>query len=464
MPADPFPQDSTPQPMSDALSGDPGVLAGEPALGELRAILLGEDRAQFDQLKQDVVEVKQLLVDDEKLAPLIAPALDKALRARIDQNREEMIEALYPIIGQAVVRAVREAVQDLARTVDARVRTSFSPRAAFERFRARMKGVSSAELALREVLPFQVEEIFLIHRASGLLLRHLSVNAGQGKDTDLISGMLTAVRDFAGDAFGRDPGEELGVIEYGGRRILIEAAEDVMMAVVVEGVEPAGFRAAMRERVIEIENRYRVLLRHYDGDATPFAAVDPQLNSLPAEAPPAGSPPLSRSQKRLLGVLLGLVLLCSVSSCVAGGWLFRMLDARWRQPVVVIPPTPTTVAPTFTPTPTSTATPTATPTATATQPPTPTSTPTSSPTPTSTPTPALAALVNNVRLNVRSGPGLVFPVVTVLPPGSSLQIVTQSSDLAWWNVCCLADGTSGWISAAYVLTSNVGEPPATPTP
>ena len=123
-------------------------------LAELRAILLVDDRAHVGQVTHDVADLKQLLGDDEKLTQIIAPVMDRALRTSIEQNREEMIEALYPIIGQTVVRAVREAVQDLARTVDARVRTSFSPGLVFERLQARMRGVSSADLALRDALPF----------------------------------------------------------------------------------------------------------------------------------------------------------------------------------------------------------------------------------------------------------------------------------------------------------------------
>ena len=365
-----------------------------------------------------------------------------------------------------VVRAVREAVQDLARTVDARVRTSFSPGLVFERLQARMRGVPSADLALRDALPFRVEEVFLIHRASGLLLRHVSIDPAATQDSDLISGMLTAVRDFAADAFGRRAGEQLDVIEYGGRRILIEAAEDVYLAVVVEGVEPSGFRATMRDRVIGIENRYYALLRNYEGDATPFAAVDPQLTSLSSGEPETGSPALSRNQKRIVAGLIGVVFLCGIVTCLGGGWLFRALDTRWMQNVIVVTATPTVTVPT--PSPTATPTATATPTSTPTPTPSPTDTPTSTLTPSFTPTPSptleSAALVSSVRLNVRSGPGLLFPVVTVLPRGSTVRIVAQSGDRAWWNVCCLADGSSGWISAAYVLIGKPLPTPVTPTP
>lgn len=466
MPADEIPQDESLQSDSEDRDGAAALPSDDAFLAELQTILLSQDRAHVDQVTNDVADLKQLLQDDEKLTQVIAPVMDRALRTSIEQNREEMIEALYPIIGQTVVRAVREAVQDLARTVDARVRTSFSPGMIFERLQARMRGVPSADLALRDALPFRVEEILLIHRASGLLLRHVSIDPAATQDSDLVSGMLTAVRDFTADAFGRRAGEQLDVIEYGGRRILIEAAEDVYLAVVVDGVEPSGFRAEMRDRVIDIDNRYHAVLHNYAGDATPFAAVDPQLTLLSVGVPETGSPALSRNQKRVVAGLIGVMFLCGIVTCLGGRWLFRALDARWTQDVIVVTATPTLTVPAPSPaaTPTATATPTSTPTLTPAPTATPTATWTSSPTPTPSPTLELAALVSNVRLNVRSGPGLVFPVVTVLPPGSTLRVVTQSSDLAWWNVCCLADGSSGWISTAYVLIGNVLPTPVTPAP
>lgn len=63
-------------------------------------------------LRQDVVDVRQLVADDEKLAPIIAPALDKALCVRVEHNREEMIKALCSIMGRAVMR---EPIRNLAR-------------------------------------------------------------------------------------------------------------------------------------------------------------------------------------------------------------------------------------------------------------------------------------------------------------------------------------------------------------
>jgi hypothetical protein len=62
----------------------------------------------------------------------------------------------------------------------------------------------------------------LIHRETGLLLRHVTSEPEALPDSDLVSGMLTAIRDFVGDAVGGDPESDvdLDAIQYGAEAIL----------------------------------------------------------------------------------------------------------------------------------------------------------------------------------------------------------------------------------------------------
>ncbi|MEA3334504.1 MAG: SH3 domain-containing protein [Chloroflexota bacterium] len=470
--------------MSDRIDGTPGdpaleeppdeasrarAPAGDDGLSELRSILLDQERQQLGDVSFDVDELKALLADQDALAAMIAPSLDDALRRKIEQNRDEMIEVLYPIIGQTVVRAVAESVQDLARNVDARVRTSLTPASAWRRIQASFSGVSGAELALRDALPFKVIELFLIHRETGLLLRHLTAEGESWPDTDLIGGMLTAIRDFAGEAFGRGQEGQLDAIQYGDRRILIEAAEHIYLAVVVEGVEPVGFRNHMRETVFDVENRFRYEFRDFDGDFSAFGAVDPMLSDLLVDNEVGKEPPLSRTQRRILWGLVATMLACSLLACLGGAWLVKALDSRWLQPVAVVLPSATlTKQPTATVAASATPTPTETSTMTPSSTPSPTSSPTATPSPTLTPMPAtLAPLVtpqrggsvDGVRLNVRAGPGLEFPVRVVAAPGETYQLLGRSEDGQWWQICCMEDGSPAWVFAQYILA-----PEATPTP
>lgn len=448
-------------------SPQPEPLSDDQALAELRRILLEPTQAQVDRLAAT-------LDDPQALAAIVSPALGEAIRRKIREGRDEMVEALYPILGQMVTRAVTEAVRELARAVDARMRYSFTPQAILRRVRARLSGVSEAELALREALPFQVAEVFVIHRETGLLLWHASRDPAASADTDLISGMLTAIRDFTAEAFGRERPGELDEIQYGDRRILIEATQLLYLAVVVDGVEPPGFRARLREVAVALSQANAAGLRDYGGDPSALQGLEQAGTALIRAAEPAETPPpgLTRSQKRALALALTALVLCCALALLAAAWVARVTRALATTPVpvvVVVTATPT-VTPTATSTPTATASPTATatPTFTATPTPTPTVTPTPTSTPTTTPTPTPtppSAVVRALRLNVRSGPSLAAPTLEVVETGQTFTVVGRSADGQWWQVCCLADGRTGWVFTQWVTVSGAtGQVPVVPEP
>ena len=268
---------------------DTSVSQSDPSLDTLRDILFRHYQARIVDLEAQVDDLERRLTDKDALIATISPVLGDAIRRQIRDAREEMVEAFYPIIGQLVVRAVSEAVRDLARSVDAQVRRSFDLRALLWRIRARMGGASQDEMSLRASLPFVVNEVFLIHRETGLLLWHVARDAERAQDSDLVGSMLTAIRDFAQDAFGRGKEGQLEEIEYGSEHILLESSRHAYLAVVVSGVEPPGFRADMRERIIKVEHRFADLLRHYEGDSSVLTSVQEYLSPLMVGGSSAGA-------------------------------------------------------------------------------------------------------------------------------------------------------------------------------
>ncbi|NLE46290.1 MAG: SH3 domain-containing protein [Chloroflexi bacterium] len=425
---------------SDIPSGQTGK-----AMEELRDILLSRYRERVAELEAELDDLKRRVADEDALIATITPIIGEAIRRKIRDSREEMIEALYPIIAQTVIRAVSEAIRDLARTVDARMRTTFTPRRVWRRLWARLSGVSGAEMALRESLPFDVEEVFLIHRESGLLLWHVSSSSNVSPDTDLISGMLTAIRDFARDAFGQGEEGQLDEIQYSDLRILIEPARHAYLAVVVAGVEPPGFRAEMRERIIAIEHAYEEYLRAYDGDQTPLVSVEESLRSLFVATQ---SRDLTPGQKRVLVGLFGLVAVCVVTLCVGGWWLQQTLRTT---PVasVTVEATPT---PTFTWTPSPTATAIPSPTSSATPVPTATSRPTVEPT--ATPAPVYGAMTGSEW--VHEGPSMTSPRTgVILRQGQPVEILAQFD--SWYLVRWVhpgGDEMRGWVLAQWIGTTD----------
>lgn len=411
---------------------------------DLREILLGAERQRADDLAQQVAELERQVNDKDALIALLMPVLGDVLRQKIRDARAEMVEALYPIIGQVVVRAVSEAIRDLARSVDAQMRTSLTPQSVWQRLRGRLGGVSEGEMMLRQALPFAVAEVFLIERPSGLLLWYVSSQPAETRDSDVISGMLTAIRDFTQDAFGGDREDELDEIQYGERRIVIEAAQHAYLAVVVDGVEPPGFRATLRGLIIEIQSRYEPVLRAYDGDPSPLAPVEAQLQALfePPKLPPVAPQGLTTGQKRILiGAAAGLFL-CLLLTCVAARGVVQWAQNLSKPVVIYVVATPQPT-PTVSPSPS----PTVTPTATATRTPTPTATATATATATrtATPTPPVFARPTVVRLNLRRGPGLDYAVIGNIGTTQRVEITGRNEARTWYYVCCSTDGLPGWV-------------------
>lgn len=432
-------------------SADPVATTPDVALEELRSLLVTPEQQRVTALEARVADLQERTEDHDALVAAITPVLGDVIRLKIRENRDEMIEALYPIIGQLIGRAVAEAIRDLARTLDARMHPAFDLRSIGRRLQARLAGIPDSALLLRDALPFRVVECFIIHRESGLLLEHLSNSAAplaetdNEGDSDLISGMLTAIRDFAQDAFGRGQEDQLDEIQYGNWRILIEATRHAYLAVVVEGIQPAGFRMAMREQIIAFENRFSETLVHYDGDAARFSSSETALAQFMAgRGPdqPSAQEGLSAGQKRIVAGLTALLGLCLLAMCVGSAWLL----VRPRQTVMIV--VTATPGPTNPPTSTATAslTPTLTPTATMTPTRVATSTATSSPT--AAPNPAGRLIIDQV--NVRQGPGLTYPIVDTATIGTTYTIVGRDAQGGWLQVCCTQTGSLGWVAAALI--------------
>jgi uncharacterized protein YraI len=76
----------------------------------------------------------------------------------------------------------------------------------------------------------------------------------------------------------------------------------------------------------------------------------------------------------------------------------------------------------------------------------PTATPPPSPTPTATPRPAITARVATDTLNVRGGPGTLYPKQAELRQGDRLTVLERDADGKWLRVRT-PDGNEGWVSA-----------------
>jgi hypothetical protein len=320
---------------------------------------------------------------------------------------------------------------------------------------------------LRDALPFSIRDVFLIQHGSGLLIEHSHPGNPDASDSDLISAMLTAIRDFVHDSFKRGgQSEELDEVQYGDQRIIIQSGRAVYLAVVITGIEPEGFRAELHKFVSDLHVKYEKALRQFNGDPTTLPNLQPKITRLIAEISQGttGPKPMSR-QGRLILLSVGVFALL----CIALTWFYlrftlALLPIAFPSstPTVTLTPTPTftaTATLTLTPTPTSTATSTPTPIFT----PTKTLTPTLTYTPSATPTPYPAYASVNVW--VRRVPDYDIshrftvlmrntPVIVLSAYGEWLEVEWQSS----------IGAQRGWVPAIWLtLVRQVDPALITPT-
>jgi outer membrane protein OmpA-like peptidoglycan-associated protein len=140
-------------------------------------------------------------------------------------------------------------------------------------------GKSFGEIVLLRSLLYRVEQVFLIHKETGLLLRHEVAQSAVIRDADLVSGMLTAIQDFVRDSFSTTASEDLENMQVGEFQVWVQHGPSALLACVVRGVPPGEFKLMIQERLEQIHEHMAAGLEHFRGDTSPFEATRPLLRS-----------------------------------------------------------------------------------------------------------------------------------------------------------------------------------------
>jgi OOP family OmpA-OmpF porin len=301
-------------------------------LERLRDLLFARERRaladlgrRFDQLELTPEEVAELLPEaiavraaaDDQLARALAPTIEKSFDESVERDPERIASAVYPVLGPAVRRAIAEALSGLVATINQALEHSFSARGLRWRLEAWRTGMPFAQIVLKHALVFRVEQVFLIHAETGLLLAHVSHDPGQGQDADLVSGMLTAIRDFVQDSF--EPGGDgaLRSFSVGELTVMVEAGPRALLAAAVRGEPPPELRERFQHTLENVHFRFPRALKEFEGDAEPFAPAAPMLAECLETVLETSSATGRSWAPRLAWLLLAMLL------ALGGAWWWR---------------------------------------------------------------------------------------------------------------------------------------------
>lgn len=131
----------------------------------------------------------------------------------------------------------------------------------------------------KKVSGFAIEDVFVI-TTTGLLITHITRRLKPGVDDDILTGMLTVIKDFVKDSFKTHEEGELDEIQYGRLRVLIEYGPRCYLALVTAGMEPASLRKEMKSSLKLTHRKYGETLRDWDGDLSKIVGIKKIVESL----------------------------------------------------------------------------------------------------------------------------------------------------------------------------------------
>ena len=261
-----------------------------------------------------------------EIANALGPTMGRAIKEQIRLEQDAMVDALYPVIGNTISKYMGEVVT----SINDRVENALSVKGVTRKLRAKMQGVSEAELILQESMPFTVKAIFLIHKGSGLVIAEAQKIGNEELESDMIAGMLTAIRSFANDCMTQSGKvSELNEIEYDNFKLILEVAGYCYVAVVTRGQAPKQFIDRMRQTMSTIVQYYGGPIESFEGDTDTIPEPVGQLLTALMETPSE----LGEERKRKPPIAL-LAMGAAVFLGIGLFWIGEASDRRLEKQVL----------------------------------------------------------------------------------------------------------------------------------
>jgi outer membrane protein OmpA-like peptidoglycan-associated protein len=282
---------------------DPAIKSGElpdlpnPDLNELRQILLGDNWRKLAALEREILDhgnfsrrVAEVLPDslrsaNDTPANLVGAMQDptiESISVAARKEQERLSEALAPVIGPSIQRAIGQALQKFTQSIETIAQHNFSVKGLKWRVESARTGIPFHQVILKHTLKYEVEQVYLIQKPSGLLVTHLMHPdlAEQNVDRDAIAGMMMAIQDFVRDAAFAESSEPVQTIDMKGKTVWMCHGAWALLACVIEGRPPESLRGDIKSVLDTIHGRYQHPLREFNGDLHDLGGVEQPLQPL----------------------------------------------------------------------------------------------------------------------------------------------------------------------------------------
>ena len=300
-------------------------------LETLRRILIGKEvdkaaaeiRAESREMVSDVLS--EALHDREKkdgsVQRIIQPIIAKSVEKSLINQRKDFIDYLYPLVGSLVRKAVSVFFTDFIEKTNEIIENSITAKGIKWRVNAWRSGISFSEYVASQTFVFKVEQVFLIHKDTGNLLKSVVADNFNEEDADLVSAMLTAINDFVADSFNRSDDrteQHLDTVKTDDFTLLVRQGPQAILVAAVSGNISRKATSQLQITLEEIQRIYLTDFKEYTGDSQPFDTADALLQDcLLSEVRDEHK---KTSKKPIFGWLLVVVILGIIAWYSFGWW------------------------------------------------------------------------------------------------------------------------------------------------
>jgi outer membrane protein OmpA-like peptidoglycan-associated protein len=264
---------------------------------DLRNLLLAPEQKEIESLRNrmddraaraedlsavvaESIELRRAHGGGADLNKALMPSVEEALRESVRKDPSVLAGALFPVMGPAIRKSIAESIRSMLESFNQTMDHSLSVQGVRWRLESLRTGRPFSEVVLLHSLVYRVEQVFLIHKATSLLLAHCVAPHVSTKDPSLVSGMLSAIQSYVRDSFKAPKEDSLDSIQVGDLEVWVVSGPQAILAAVIRGHAPASYRATLEKTIEDIHRDFGRALEEFDGDSAAFAAVEQRLEAL----------------------------------------------------------------------------------------------------------------------------------------------------------------------------------------
>lgn len=244
-------------------------------LSIIKDILLTDEREFTSSIEKKIKALESTVYEEKNLSLRVGPVIDskidqfkkempetiganltEALKKEVENSKDAVIEALFPILGKMIKRYVQHEMKLLSEKINIQVNKTFSFKRIFRKAKSKASGVKESDLIIQEQSNTKIEQIIIIEKGSGLVLAEYSKN--KMADEDMVAGMLTAIKSFVEDAFQKET-QNLHYIQYDFYHIHLQDFSSFYIAAIVSGAYNIIFKDKLEDKLLEFTDEQKIV-------------------------------------------------------------------------------------------------------------------------------------------------------------------------------------------------------------